>query len=170
MGEQVRPFNSNRPIGLAGAVAALAADQVSKAVSNANSATLADGVPVFAGFNLVYLRNDGVTFGLMAGVPWWALCALALGIVVWLAVLLTRADNRLEALAYGLVIGGALGNVADRVRFGAVTDFLDFYVRGWHWPAFNLSDVAVVGGVGLLLLSEFVASRQRRGKDRRKPG
>ena len=151
-----------RTTGLAGTVAALGADQATKAVVNANSAALAGGVPVFPGFNLVFLRNDGVTFGMMGGVPWWALAVLALAIVVWLAVLMARATGRLEALAYGLVIGGALGNVVDRLRFGAVTDFLDFYVRDWHWPAFNFADVAVVSGVGLLLLSEFLASRRSR--------
>ena len=151
-----------RTTGLAGTVAALGADQATKAVVNANSAALAGGVPVFPGFNLVFLRNDGVTFGMMGGVPWWALAVLALAIVVWLAVLMARATGRLEALAYGLVIGGALGNVVDRLRFGAVTDFLDVYVRGWHWPAFNFADVAVVSGVGLLLLSEFLASRRLR--------
>ena len=151
-----------RTTGLAGIAAALGADQATKAVVNANSAALAGGVPVFPGFNLVFLRNDGVTFGMMAGVPWWGLSAIALGIVVWLAMLMVRATGRLEALAYGLVIGGALGNVVDRLRFGAVTDFLDFYVRDWHWPAFNFADVAVVSGVGLLLLSEFLASRRSR--------
>ena len=151
-----------RTTGLAGMAAALGADQATKAVVNANSAALAGGVPVFPGFNLVFLRNDGVTFGMMGGVPWWALAVLALAIVVWLAVLMARATGRLEALAYGLVIGGALGNVVDRLRFGAVTDFLDFYVRDWHWPAFNFADVAVVSGVGLLLLSEFLASRRLR--------
>ena len=151
-----------RTTGLAGMAAALGADQATKAVVNANSAALAGGVPVFPGFNLVFLRNDGVTFGMMGGVPWWALAVLALAIVVWLAVLMARATGRLEALAYGLVIGGALGNVVDRLRFGAVTDFLDVYVRGWHWPAFNFADVAVVSGVGLLLLSEFLASRRLR--------
>ena len=151
-----------RTTGLAGMAAALGADQATKAVVNANSAALAGGVPVFPGFNLVFLRNDGVTFGMMGGVPWWALAVLALAIVVWLAVLMARATGRLEALAYGLVIGGALGNVVDRLRFGAVTDFLDFYVRDWHWPAFNFADVAVVSGVGLLLLSEFLASRRSR--------
>ena len=156
------PPNSHRFAGLTGALLAFAVDQATKAVVNANSAALAGGVPVFPGFNLVYLRNDGVTFGMMAGVPWWVLAALALAIVVWLAVLMARATDRLEALAYGMVIGGALGNVADRLRFGAVTDFLDVYVRGWHWPAFNFADVAVVSGVGLLLLSEFLASRRSR--------
>ncbi|WP_235952813.1 signal peptidase II [Alterinioella nitratireducens] len=153
---------SNLTTGIAGAFAALAVDQGTKAIVNANSAVLVGGVQVFPGFNLVYLRNDGVTFGLLGGVPWSLLSALALGIVGWLALLMVRAGSRLEALAYGLVIGGALGNVADRLRFGAVTDFLDFYVGGWHWPAFNLSDVAVVGGVGLLLLSELLPSRKLR--------
>jgi len=152
----------NLSAGIAGAFAALAVDQATKAIINANSAVLAGGVQVLPGFNLVYLRNDGVTFGLLGGVPWWLLSALALGIVGWLALLMVRAGNRLDTLAYGLVIGGALGNVADRLRFGAVTDFLDFYVGGWHWPAFNLSDVAVVGGVGLLLLSELLLSRKLR--------
>ena len=66
----------------------------------------------------------------------------------------------LDAAAYGLIIGGALGNVADRMRFAAVTDFLDVYIGSWHWPAFNLADVAVVCGVGLILLSEFLGSRK----------
>ena len=153
------PPNSHRFAGLTGALLAFAVDQATKAVVNANSAALACGVPVFPGFNLVFLRNDGVTFGLLGGVPWWGLSAVALGIVVWLAMLLVRATGRLEALAYGLVIGGALGNVADRLRFGAVTDFLDFYIRDWHWPAFNLSDVAVVSGVLLLLLQQAWVAR-----------
>ena len=148
-----------RTTGLAGMAGAFAVDQATKAVVNANSEALAGGVPVFPGFNLVFLRNDGVTFGLLGGVPWWGLSAVALGIVVWLAMLLVRATGRLEALAYGLVIGGALGNVADRLRFGAVTDFLDFYIRDWHWPAFNLSDVAVVSGVLLLLLQQAWVAR-----------
>lgn len=155
---------SPRYLGLSGIVAALAADQVSKAIVVANRSVLTDGIPVFPGFNLVYLRNDGVTFGLLGGVPWWALSAIALGIVGWLAVLMLQAERRPEALAYGLVIGGALGNVVDRLRFGAVTDFLDVYAGGWHWPAFNFSDVGVVGGVLLLLLLHVHdAQRLKRG-------
>ena len=149
-------------LGVCSMAAALGADQVSKAAANAYSETLAGGIPAFPGFNLIFLRNDGVTFGMLGGVPWWALSALAIGIVTWLVVLLVRSETRLQAAAYGAIIGGALGNVADRLRFGAVTDFLDVYVGAWHWPAFNLADVAVVGGVGLLLLSEFLASRKPR--------
>lgn len=149
-------------LGSAVAAAAFVIDQATKAVVVANAAALSAGVPVFAGFNLVFLRNDGVTFGMLGDAPWWSLVMLALGIVGWLAILLFRTRSRIEALAYGSTIGGALGNVADRVGHRAVTDFLDFYVGSAHWPAFNLADVFVVGGVGLLLLSEILVSRQRR--------
>ena len=146
---------SPRTLGLSGVIAALAADQISKAIVVANRSILADGIPVFPGFNLVYLRNDGVTFGLLGGVPWWALSALALGIVVWLTVLLMRAQSRLEAVSCGLIIGGALGNVADRLRFGAVTDFLDFYLGAYHWPAFNVADSAITVGAILLIIESL---------------
>lgn len=146
---------------------ALAADQITKALANAYSDALAGGIPVVPGFNLIFLRNDGVTFGLLGGAPGWALAGLALLVTAWLTVLLVRATSRLDAAAYGLVIGGALGNVADRLRFGAVTDFLDVYVGTWHWPAFNMADVAVVGGVGLLLISEYWQARQARRRKAR---
>ena len=99
---------------------------------------------------------------MLGGVPWWVLSGLALVITVWLAVMLARSAYGLDAAAYGLIIGGALGNVADRMRFGAVTDFLDVYIGSWHWPAFNLADVAVVCGVILLLYSEVLTSRKPR--------
>lgn len=149
-------------LGAACIAIALIADQISKAVATAYSDALSGGVPVVPGFNLVLVRNDGVTFGIFGGTPWWVLAGVALVITIWLAILLARTGSRLDATAYGLVIGGALGNVADRLRFGAVTDMLDFYVAEWHWPAFNLADVAVVSGVGLLLLSELGRSRLRR--------
>ncbi|HDZ74508.1 MAG TPA: signal peptidase II [Aurantimonas coralicida] len=141
---------------------ALAADQISKSAATAYSDTLTGGIPVVPGFNLIFLRNDGVTFGMLGGAPWWALSGPALAIIVWLGILLARTGSRVDAAAYGLVIGGALGNVTDRLRFGGVSDFLDIYVGAWHWPAFNLADVAVVGGVGLLLLSELWRSRRQR--------
>lgn len=156
-----------RLLGAACIAFVIAADQISKALANAYSDILAGGIPVVPGFDLIFLRNNGVTFGLLGGAPWWVLSGLALVISVWLAVLLVRTGSGLDTAAYGLVIGGALGNMVDRLRFGAVTDFLDVYVCAWHWPTFNLADVAVVGGIGLLLLSEFWRSRksrQRRAK------
>jgi signal peptidase II len=78
--------------------------------------------------------------------------AVSAALCVWLA----RAESRLVAIALGLTIGGALGNVVDRLRFGAVFDFLDFHAFGWHWPAFSLADSAITLGVAGLLLTSLL--------------
>lgn len=113
-------------------------------------------------FNLVMVWNRGITFGLFGDAVWgrWAFAGLALAIVAVLISWLSRASYRDTALALGLVIGGAIGNVIDRVRWGAVADFLDFHVAGWHWPAFNLADSAIVIGVGVLLLEALFSRRE----------
>jgi len=149
--------------GLLAALIAFLVDQATKAIVVSNATVLSSGVSVFPGFNLIYLRNDGVTFGLLGGAPWWSLVVLALGICVWLAAMLVRTDNRVEAIAYGAIIGGALGNVLDRIRFRGVTDFLDFYVGSTHWPAFNMADVFVVGGVCLLLIAPWLSVKFQTG-------
>ena len=149
----------NLTLGGTALLAALAIDQASKALIVAAAARLAGGVPVAPGFNLVFGRNSGVTFGLFGDVPWWALTIAAAAICLWLLRLMITAPTRTEALAAGLIVGGALGNVIDRLRFGAVTDFLDFYVGTWHWPAFNLADVAVVCGAALLVLRPLLVDR-----------
>jgi signal peptidase II len=141
-----------RSIGICAAVAALAADQASKAFVLANAEALATGVAVLPGFNLIFHRNYGVTFGFFQNVPWWGLALAATAVVLFLVVSLIRATQAAEAVAYGMVIGGALGNIVDRLRFEGVTDFLDFYLGTAHWPAFNLADVFVVCGVGILLI------------------
>jgi len=141
-----------RSISICTAVAALAADQASKAFVLANAEALATGVAVFPGFNLIFHRNYGVTFGFFQNVPWWVLALVATAVVLFLVVSLIRATQAAEAVAYGMVIGGALGNIVDRLRFEGVTDFLDFYLGTAHWPAFNLADVFVVCGVGILLI------------------
>lgn len=147
-----------RSIGVCTAVAALAADQASKAFVLVNSDMLAAGNPVFPGFNLIFHRNYGVTFGFFQNVPWWGLALVATAVVLFLVVSLIRTTQAAEAIAYGMVIGGALGNILDRLRFGGVTDFLDFYLGTTHWPAFNLADLFVVCGAGLLLI---VTSREK---------
>jgi signal peptidase II len=113
-------------------------------------------------FELVPVWNRGVSFGILSshdGSTVWLLggiaAVVAAGLVVWLA----RAERGLLAFGLGLVIGGALGNVIDRGRFGAVFDFLDFHAAGWHFPAFNLADSAITVGVGLLLLDGLLAGR-----------
>lgn len=113
-------------------------------------------------FNLVMVWNSGITFGMFGNAWWgrWAFAALALAIVGVLISWLSRAAYRSTALALGLVIGGAIGNVIDRVRWGAVADFLDFHIAGWHWPAFNLADSAIVIGVGVLLLEALFSRKE----------
>jgi len=112
-------------------------------------------------FNIVWVWNQGVSFGLFGGgaTPAWALGGLALAIVGGLGVWLWRTPSKPVAIALSLVIGGAIGNVIDRARWGAVFDFLDFHAMNWHWPAFNVADAAIVCGVALLLLDGVAYNR-----------
>ncbi|MBB6182464.1 signal peptidase II [Pseudorhizobium flavum] len=150
-----------RGVGIGCALAAFSLDQGTKALALGTPA-LAHGVEVIPVLNLVLVRNHGVSFGMLGGVvPWWGLILLSLAIVAALVVWLWRSETRQASVALGLVIGGALGNVIDRARFQAVTDFLDFHLAGYHWPAFNLADVAVVCGVALLMFDGFRAGRKK---------
>jgi len=113
-------------------------------------------------FSLVPVWNRGVSFGILAardGSTAWLLSGVALVVAVGLIAWLSRVERALLALSLGLVIGGALGNVIDRGRFGAVFDFLDFHVASWHWPAFNVADSAITVGVALLLLDGLLGGR-----------
>jgi lipoprotein signal peptidase len=138
-------------------VAVLALDQVTKAMALASLDPAAGGGPVAVTpfFNLVLVWNTGVSFGMLAGAGGaspWILVGLALLIAGVVAVWLARERRTLPRVALWLVLAGALGNVIDRVRFGAVVDFLDFHLAGYHWPAFNVADSAIVIGAGLLIL------------------
>ena len=124
-------------------------------------------VPVLPMLNLTMVWNRGITFGLLSSDSTLAatlLAALALGVVVALGLWLRRAERLPVALALGAVSGGAVGNVIDRLRFGAVFDFIDFYVGDWHWPAFNLADSAIFVGV-VLLLFDSLFHQPDRGKN-----
>lgn len=110
-------------------------------------------------FNLTLVFNRGAAFSFLAGAGGWQrllFIGLALAIAAVLATWLARSAWRRRPLAatLALILGGAIGNVIDRVRFGHVVDFLDFHLAGWHWPAFNIADAAItVGAIGLLILS-----------------
>jgi signal peptidase II len=120
-------------------------------------------IPIFPSFNLVMGWNRGVSFGIFdSDTPpnQWLLIALALIVVSVLLVWLKREDSRLISAALGMIVGGALGNVLDRVHYGAVADFLDFYIGDFHWPAFNVADTGITIGVVVLVLeSLFVGSK-----------
>lgn len=143
---------------LALAVCVLTLDQVSKLWVLAHF-HLMERFTVSAFFNLILVFNSGAAFSFLAdagGWQKWFFIALALGIALWLLVLLRRhAQERLLPAALSLVLGGALGNVIDRLRFDAVVDFLDFHLAGHHWPAFNVADAAISVGVALLLIHQF---------------
>ena len=125
-------------------------------------------IPVTPFFNLVTVWNRGISFGLFDGdsaVNVWVLPLVALAIVAALVAWLRRVQGVWLASAIGLVIGGALGNVVDRLRFGAVADFLDFHVAGYHWPAFNVADSGITVGVTMLVLdSLFLGGEKPKNK------
>ncbi len=111
-----------------------------------------DLLPVLS---LTMVWNQGVTFGLFKADDAWGsllLVAIAVAIVVALAIWLRRAETRLVAVSLGAIAGGAAGNVLDRLRFGAVVDFIHFHVGGWSWYVFNVADAAIVCGVAALVL------------------
>ncbi len=147
---------------LGGAV--LIADQASKWWILEVFAPPPGGVAVTPFLNVVLVWNPGVTFGLlgMGGeVMRWVLAGVVAAIVAVLALWLARGERKVQIYALGAIIGGALGNLADRLMHGQVVDFLDFHAAGWHWPAFNLADAAIVCGVFVLLLDTFIAPRER---------
>jgi signal peptidase II len=124
-----------------------------------------EGPPIIitSWFKLVMVWNHGVSFGMLSApgsyVPHFLiLVALVISsLLLWLGL---RAHHRGEWLAYALVIGGALGNVIDRLRFGAVADFFYFHIGELGWPAFNVADAAICTGVALLLLQSFFPKRK----------
>lgn len=122
--------------------------------------------PVTSFFNLVLTYNKGAAFSFLANASGWQstfLMVVAVAASIFIVWLLARhSHQRLFSLALALILGGAIGNLIDRAVYGHVVDFLDFHWRGWHWPAFNLADSAIVGGAALLIADELV--RMRRAK------
>jgi lipoprotein signal peptidase len=114
--------------------------------------------------NLTMVWNRGVTFGLFNGSSQWsylALTAVALAVVVGLGVWLRRAESRLVAIALGAIAGGAISNVIDRLRFGAVVDFIHAHIGDVSWYVFNLADAAIVCGVAALVLDSQLTRRRK---------
>jgi signal peptidase II len=150
---------------LALAIVVILADQASKIVVE-RTFNYGDSVAVTSFFNLVLVYNKGAAFSFLAGAGGWQdefLTAVGIGASIFIVYLLARyGHQKLFSLALALILGGAIGNVIDRIAYGHVIDFLDFHWRGWHWPAFNLADSAIVIGAALLILDELL--RVRRAK------
>ena len=119
------------------------------------SFTLHESIELTPFFNMVYVYNRGAAFSFLSDAGGWQrelFIVIALAASVWITWLLRRhPTERLFCLSLSLILGGALGNVIDRVLYGAVVDFLDFHAFGWHWPAFNVADMAISCGAVLLV-------------------
>ncbi|WP_108398249.1 signal peptidase II [Devosia submarina] len=124
-------------------------------------------VPVLPVLNLALGFNTGVSFGMFASDEargWWTIVLATSVICAVVGWLWHRSSLQLERLGYASIMGGALGNLVDRLPDGAVTDFIDFHAGGWHFPTFNLADIAITAGVILLLVSSVRGVFANRGR------
>ena len=118
-------------------------------------------IQALQGLNITATSNTGIAFGIGQGAAAWLLIVIAVAISGWLFLWLLRTRKTAEAIGLGLVIGGALSNVLDRLRLGSVRDFIDVYWRDWHWPTFNFADAAIVIGLAMVIFSRDDCSLSR---------
>lgn len=125
-------------------------------------------LPITPYFNLVHVHNTGAAFGMLSGahedlrVPFFVVVSIiAFGVIGGL-VYKAAAEKVVYVIALGCILGGAVGNFIDRIRYGFVIDFLDFHAGGSHWPAFNVADIAISVGVGLLLIDMLQEERAKK--------
>jgi len=135
-------------------------DQLSKIWID-TSMSLYQSIPVFPSFSITYARNYGAAFSFLSdagGWQRWFFAVLAAGISVGLVIYLKslKKDETLLAVSLSLILGGAVGNLIDRVIYGYVIDFLDVYYQAYHWPVFNIADSAITVGVVFMLYESFV--------------
>ncbi len=143
-------------LGVLAALLVLVADQASKAwILYGLNLPVRESVRVFWWLNLTMVWNHGITFGILNGdnqIGAWVLIAVALIVVRLLWGWMRRAESLVAAAALGAIAGGAVGNILDRLRFGAVVDFIHAHAYGYSWYVFNVADAAIVCGVGVLVL------------------
>ncbi|HLP97173.1 MAG TPA: signal peptidase II [Sideroxyarcus sp.] len=144
------------------AVVVIVLDQLSKAAINSHF-TYGESLVLLPFFNLVLAHNTGAAFSFLhdaGGMQRWLFSGIALVASVWIVWLLRKhSAEKLFCLALALILGGALGNLIDRIAYGYVVDFLDFHWSGYHFPAFNIADSAISCGAALLIWDGF------KGKD-----
>lgn len=143
-------------LGIAAVIVLL--DQVTK-ITMSRLLAYGQSEPVTSFFNLVMVYNPGAAFSFLAnsgGWQRWFFSALALAVSIFIVWMLNRnASQRMFCWSLSLILGGAVGNLIDRLLRGHVIDFLDFHIRGWHWPAFNVADAAITIGAALFVLDEL---------------
>jgi signal peptidase II len=149
-----------------GAIAVIVLDQITKAVIAERLFVYGTHKVIDGFFNLVYVMNPGAAFGFLAGAPeifrylfFMGITLLAMLLIIY--YILKSKEERLPVIiSLTLIFGGAVGNLIDRIRFGAVVDFLDFYIGTWHWPAFNVADSAISIGA-FLMVWEMLVNRKK---------
>ncbi|MDH5231679.1 MAG: signal peptidase II [Gammaproteobacteria bacterium] len=134
-------------------------DQITK-IAAASNLMMFTPVSVFPGFNLTLMHNTGAAFSFLSdagGWQRWFFTVLAIGVSIFIMFWLHKLPKheKLNAIALSMIVGGAIGNVIDRIRLGYVIDFLDVYVGNAHWPAFNIADSAISVGAVLLIVLSF---------------
>ena len=141
----------------------IALDQASKWIM-VSWLSLYETVAVIPYFNLTMAHNTGAAFSFLANEGGWQrwffvglALAISVGLFIWLA---KSAKTKMEAISVSMILGGAIGNVIDRVYFGYVIDFLDVYYGSYHWPAFNIADSAICIGAALLIIDSFTAKSE----------
>lgn len=139
-------------------------DQISKQIVLAN-VQYGETIYVAPFWNWVLTFNRGAAFSFLAdegGWQRWFFTVLAIGVSAWIVFMLrTHAAQKLLSLALALIMGGALGNVIDRIRFGAVVDFVQWHAAGFYWPAFNVADSAITVGAVLMVWDQFFGAGAR---------
>lgn len=110
-------------------------------------------VTVTSFFNYVMVWNRGISFGMFQdhGKSNYIFLVVSSSIILLLSYLMHKSRVKIESIGLGIIIGGAIGNIIDRIRFGAVADFFDFHYNGYHWPAFNIADSCIFCGAALLI-------------------
>ena len=135
----------------------LICDQITK-IFVINRLNLGEKIDILPFFNFVRVHNKGVSFGLLSGMVQPLILCLLSGIIVYFLVIYAKENVRYR-VPISLILGGALGNIIDRIRYGSVVDFLDFHLVGYHWPAFNVADSAITLGMFALI---FISYREKK--------
>jgi signal peptidase II len=142
----------------------LVLDQITKYIVE-RRISLHDVMTVIPGFfNLTHVRNKGAAFGILSGLPesWRSAFFIMITVIAVAAIiiLIIKTHERLSVYAFSLIAGGAVGNVIDRIRYGEVVDFIQWYVKSYYWPSFNVADSAISIGVALLAVEMLFGKRQ----------
>lgn len=155
-------MNEKRPVNLLPNIflilSIIALDQVTKLaiLRRTDVVDIYPEMEITSFLNLVLVENKGISFGLFSRYEiGWLISILTIGIVVVLFIWMRKLERAILALPFSLIIGGAIGNLIDRLNYGFVVDFIDFHFFGWHWPAFNIADSAITVGVIFLLIASF---------------